>query len=187
VVRHIRSRWALIALVACQLAAGLLVGGCGVGQPRATATATASGAATNNDVIDFTGVRGIHFGDSRAQMIQAGLLNSPTNACALALTATASAHPIFDQDKLVLIWAYPPLHTPEGIMVGSPLAAVTNDYPQAVTLTPAAGNPTFPAYLVANASGAAYLFLHDATTVQKLIVGYEDYVRLLYSSGFGSC
>jgi hypothetical protein len=96
-----------------------------------------------------------------------------------------AASPVFDDDELVLIWAYPPLHTPENVMVGTPVLHVRAVYPAAVTLPPSPGS--FPALLVANGVGEAYLILHDDAIVQKLIVGRETAARELYASRLDTC
>jgi hypothetical protein len=85
----------------------------------------------------------------------------------------------------VLIWAYPPLHTPEDVMVGTPMSAVRAAYPQARSLPSTPG--LFDALLVANGLGQAYLILHDGTIVQKLIVGVEAAARRLYASRLDTC
>jgi hypothetical protein len=95
------------------------------------------------------------------------------------------ASPVFEDNRLVLIWANPPLHTPEDVMVGSPMRVVRAAYPRGVTLPSAPG--LFAALLVANGLGQAYLILHDEAIVQKLIVGLEAAARRLYASRLDTC
>lgn len=153
-----------------------------IGQPAATRT-------VGPDVIDFTGLRGIRFGDGLAQLSAQGVVSTAEPYCGsgYSFTGIDAASPVFDQDRLVLVWADPPLHTPEDVSVGSPVDQARRAYPDALELTPPAGSTTYPGLLIAGGGDRAYLLLHDGRTVQKLVAGLERYVRLLYDTGFGSC
>jgi hypothetical protein len=137
-------------------------------------------------VVHFDGVPGIGFGDLRESLVAAGRLATGEDACGPTLSATPEVQPVFDGEKLVLLWADPPYRTPEGVGVGSPVTDVRRAYPEAERLTPPAGSHTFPGLLVTH-NDRAYLFLHDDETVQKLIVGYTEYARRLFEHGFGEC
>src|SRR6185436_18478234 len=86
--------------------------------------------------------------------------------------------PIFVDDRLVVLWAEPPMHTPEGLGVGSPVDRVRAAYP--------GGTYRFDGLLVTRGD-RAYLFLHDTATVRKLIVGYVQYAKLLFDQGYSAC
>ena len=159
-----------------------LVGPAACGRHPPTAQTSA-----NPNVVDFTGVRDIRLGASLSQLAAAGRVLTPESACRPVAADLPAAGPVFDGDTLVLIWAEPPLHTPAGVMVGTPVAAVRRAYPSAEALVPPAGSTTYPGLLVGDGSGHAYLMLHDGDRVQKLIVGLESYARRLFATGFGSC
>lgn len=142
---------------------------------------------TDPEVIDFSGLGDIRFGASMRALEAVGVVSTSEPACGPTFTGTDAATPVFDQDRLVLIWAYAPIHTPEGIMTGSSVDQARRVYPSAVPLTPPAGTSTFPGLLITGQGDRAYLLLHDQGQVQKLIVGLENYARLLYQTGFGSC
>ena len=139
------------------------------------------------DVVEFTGVRDLRLGASLRQLAAAGRVHTPESACGPVVSGLPEVSPVFDGDALVLIWAEPPLHTPAGIMVGTPVAAARQVYPGAEALEPPAGSTTFPGLLVRDGAGRAYLMLHDGDRVQKLIVGLESYARRLFATGYGSC
>jgi hypothetical protein len=150
--------------------------------PPATAVST-----PDPEVIDFSGLGDIRFGASMSALVASGVVSTSEPACGPTFTGTEAATPVFDHDRLVLIWAHAPIHTPEGIMAGSSVDEARRAYPSAVALTPPAGTYTFPGLLVTSQPDRAYLLLHDQGQVQKLIVGLERYARLLYETGFGSC
>lgn len=111
--------------------------------------------------------------------------------CAPRLPEHPALSPVFEGDRLVLLWVDPPLRTPAGLMVGSPVAAVRAAHPEAEELPAPAVPYQFPGLIVPVAgpggAGHAYLFLHDQQTVQKLIIGYEQHARRLYHERFGVC
>jgi hypothetical protein len=140
------------------------------------------------DAITFTGTHGVHFGQTLAQLQAMRVLPaSPGPGCAMHFRTFESADPVFDRGKLVLIWAYPPLHTPEGVEVGTPLGTARLAYPRAVVLTAPTGSGRFDGLLVPDGNGEAYLLLHDGKQVQKLVVGFEPYARALFAGNYGAC
>lgn len=169
----------------------VLIAGCGTtGPPPPLPQSTpAPYAITDPDVIDFTGARGVHFGETLTELVAAGFL-SPTPSsvgCGRRFAGFGNADPVFEDDRLALIWAYPPLHTPEGVMVGTPLEQVKAVYPGAAPLLPPPGSYAFEALLVRGSGGSAYLILHDSFDVQKLIVGSENAARALYTDRLDAC
>lgn len=140
------------------------------------------------DVVDFVGLREIRFGESLADLSARGVITTAKPYCGsgYSFAGIDAASPVLDRGQLVLIWAYPPLHTPENVLVGTPVEQAKTAYPAAVELNPPAGSTTYPGLLVIGGD-RAYLLLHDGRTVQKLVVGFERYARLLYDTGFGTC
>ncbi len=157
------------------------------GKAATTVTPAPRATTTDPNVISFNGLGGIRIGQSIDQLTAAGKLKKTTHGCARQLVGITHAEPIFDHDTLAFIWAFPPLHTPEGIMVGSTKIALDEAYPNAERLSPPSGSPTFAGSLVRHPNGVAYLVLHDGQTVQKLIVGNEDAVRTLYTQRLDTC
>jgi hypothetical protein len=156
--------------------------------PSPSPTPSASPAATTDpNVISFEGTHGVRIGQSIEELTAAGAMAPASPGCARPFSDFSYADPVFDNEKLAFIWAYPPLHTPEGVMVGTEVAALHDAYPTAERLTPPAGSPTFDGALVRNPNGVAYLILHDGDTVQKLIVGREDSLRMLYTNRLDTC
>ncbi|WP_344079132.1 hypothetical protein [Luedemannella helvata] len=156
---------------------------------KAATTATPAPAPTTGDpnVISFNGLHGVQIGQSVGELTAAGKLAEATHGCARQFVGVDHADPVFDHDRLAFIWAFPPLHTPEGIMVGDTKVALDEAYPNAERLTPPAGSPAFAGSFVRHPNGVAYLVLHDGQTVQKLIVGAEDAVRALYTQRLDTC
>lgn len=156
--------------------------------PRAdnAPTGTRPGAHAATDVVTFTGVADVELGDSLTEISAAHEIEAPIGGCALTIDGVDGVDPVFADDRLVLMWIHAPVHTPEGIMEGSSVAAVRSAYGNEVDLTPPAGSHAFPAILVTK-DDRAYLFLHDGKSVRKEIVGYTDYVKRLYEDGFGAC
>jgi hypothetical protein len=148
---------------------------------------TVSVSASPDPTIDFIGLPSAPIGTPLTQLTEAGVVSTAQPGCGASFPAIPYATPVFAEDQLVLIWANPPLHTPENVMVGTPIEQARNRYPGAVVLTPTAGSHSYAGLLVSGPDGLAYLLLHDGTTVQKLLVGLERYARLLFDSGFGSC
>jgi hypothetical protein len=173
---------ALAAVIAITTA---LAGGCAQSGGPPPGSAPLPMHAPDPTVIDFSGTNGLHWGETLTGMRDAGLMAASSDGCGPRFTDIEGAGPVFENGRLVLIWAYPPLHTPEDVMVGTPLSSVRRAYPQAVTLPLTPG--LFAALLVANGLGEAYLILHDGTIVQKLIVGLEAAARRLYASRLDTC
>ncbi len=158
----------------------------------ATASATAGATVTTRpadpNVIDFSGLRDIRIGASMAELVRTGVVTTADPVCGVASFASIpNASPVFERDRLVLIWAHAPLRTPEGVMVGTKLAEARRAYPSAIELPVPAGSEQFPGLIVTGAGDRAYLILHDGNQVQKLIVGIEHYARLLFDTGYGTC
>lgn len=155
--------------------------------PSPSVPSTSPETTTDPNVISFEGTHGVRIGQSIDELTAAGAMAPASPGCARHFSDFSYADPVFDEEKLAFIWAYPPLHTPEGVMVGTKVAALHNAYPTAERLTPPAGSPTFDGALVRNPNGVAYLILHDGDSVQKLIVGREDAVRMLYTNRLDTC
>jgi hypothetical protein len=173
-------------LVLVTVAAGL-VAGCASSTPSATPQrVVAAESVRAAEVVDFDGVRNVAFGDTKAQLTAKGLVATPKEACGPRLVGIDQVSPVFADERLVLLWAYPPFATPEGIGVGSTLADVRAAYPQATPLTAPAGSQRYDGLLVTRGD-RAYLFLHDGHTVTKTIAGFADQARQLFDTGFGSC
>ncbi len=137
-------------------------------------------------VVDLDGLAGIRFGDPRDRLEQEYALTQRPGDCAPTLPDHPEVSPVFADDRLVLLWVHPPGRTPEGVGVGSPVDEVGRHYPDAQPLTAPPDSGRFDGLLV-DVDDRAYLFLHDGETVQKLIIGYADYARLLFEEGFGTC
>jgi len=152
-------------------------------RPPEAAAATPTRPA---NTIDFTGVRDIELGETDAQLTSEGALTRPQAACGPVLTEISQASPVFADGQLVILWANPPLTTPEGVGVGTPLATAQAAYPDATTLSAPPGTYQFDGLMVTNGD-RSYLFLHDSQTVRKAVVGYTDHVQRLFTTGFGSC
>jgi hypothetical protein len=166
--------------VTVALVAGLGLSGC-------TQATEPEPVAADPAVIDHRGLPDIPFGADRAELERRLGLTEAPGACAPRLPDRPEVSPVFDdRDRLVLMWANPPLQTPDGIMVGTPVETVRDTYPDAQRLPAPPGTQRFDGLLVP-VDDRAYLFLHDGTEVQKVIVGYADYVRLLFDEGFGTC
>ncbi len=159
------------------------------GAKTTSSPVTPSAAARDPDVIDFGGLRDIRFGASLRALSAGGIVAVDGSACGPSFTGIPEASPVFDGDELVLIWANPPLRTPEGIMVGSSIEEARRAYPSGIELTPPDGSTTFPGLLVTGGDDQAYLLLYDSERgrVEKLIVGYERYAGMLFFNGFGTC
>ena len=142
------------------------------------------------DVISPQGVRSVRFGQTRDELSDEPGLSEGPGGCGEHIVGLAEANPVFaDADageKLVLLWANPPLHTPENITVGTAMEAVKAAYPEATPLTAPTGTYRFDGLLVSRGE-FGFLFLHDGKHVQKLIAGYTTYLQQLFSEGFGAC
>jgi hypothetical protein len=145
-----------------------------------------TGSSPEN-VIDFVGLPQLTIGSPLSELTAAGLVATAGAACGPNFPSQTAASPVFADGALVLIWAYPPLHTPEDVMVGTPVDRARNVYPGAEELTPPAGSHQYRGLLVLGPDDLVYLLLHDGSQVQKLIVGVQRYARLLVDTGFGAC
>ncbi|MEV0270211.1 hypothetical protein AB0H43_15635 [Hamadaea sp. NPDC050747] len=140
----------------------------------------------SDDIVTFAGIADIKFGDTVAEVTAEHGLTKHQGACVMQFGDLTGVDPVFAQDRLVLLWAHAPVRTPEGISEGSSVEAVRQAYSDEVELTPPAGSHAYPGIMVRQGD-AAYLFLHDGTTVRKEVAGYADYVQRLYTDGFGAC
>ena len=183
-----RPRHLLLALVLIVAATG-----CTAETPPATPTtpvpptaAADEGRVADPDLVTMRGLRGINIGATKPELVAAGLVE-PSGPCGPVFPSIPNASPVFDGDTLVLIWAHAPLRTPERITVGSTLDEARLAYPSAIELTRPPGATDYPGLLVTGETDRAILLLHDGTSVQKLIVGYESYARRLFDTRFGAC
>lgn len=151
-----------------------------------TATRPLASGQADPLVVSHEGVADIRFGDSRAELADEHGLTQGTGDCAPVLPDHPNVSPVFDQGQLVLLWADPPLHTPEGIAVGTDLATVRATHPEAESLSAPQETYRFDG-LLATEHDRAYLFLHDHSQVQKVIIGFAEHARLLFEEGFGTC
>jgi hypothetical protein len=171
----------LVALTA------LLVAGCAGATAEPTPQPRALTASTYGpDVVHQGGLRDVRFGESMDQLTRRGEVVDDAEACGPRFAGLPSASPVFADGRLVLVWAYLPLHTPEGIGVGAPLETARLAYPGMIELKAPPRTYRFDG-LMAVGGDRAYLFLHDGHTVQKLIVGYREYAQRLFDEGFGTC
>jgi hypothetical protein len=138
------------------------------------------------DVVDFHGVREMRFGDTERDLTDRGLVVRDVPRCGPRMARPTGAGPVFVDGRLALVWADPPLRTPEGIAVGSALADAHRAYPSADELPAPAGGYRFNGLLTTDGD-RAYLFLHDGNAVRKLIVGYARHARTLFEQGYAGC
>jgi hypothetical protein len=174
----------------------LLIGaaaGCTASTPTPPAPSTTGttptadeGRVADPDLVTMRGLRGISIGSTMPELVAAGMVE-PSGPCGPVFPSIPNASPVFDGDTLVLIWAHAPLRTPERISVGSTLDEARLAYPSAIELTRPPGATDYPGLLVTGETDRAILLLHDGTSVQKLIVGYESYARRLFDTRFGAC
>jgi hypothetical protein len=139
-----------------------------------------------SDVIHLHGMRNIAFGETEQELTRRGVLRPETTSCEPGLAGISTASPVFADDRLVLLWVDPPVHTPEGVTIGTPVDTVQATYPAVTRLTAPQGTYRFDG-LLAKQGDRAYLFLHDGRTVRKTIAGYADYAQKLFDQGFGAC
>ena len=137
-------------------------------------------------VVQFAGFRDITFGEMRADLTAKGYLKTEGERCGPRLARTPELTPMFEGDRLVMVWVNPPFHTPEGLGIGTPLAEVRRTYPTVRELTPVDGSHSYPGLLLTKGD-RAYLFLHDAQRVQKLIIGVAKNVERFFAEGFSAC
>jgi len=171
------------AAAAVAAVTGLWMAGCTGAAPPTTPESD----QTARPVVDHQGYGAIRFGDTRADLERDHGLTQRPGDCAPRLPGHPEISPVLDpDDRLVLVWVNPPLQTPVGIGVGTPVDAVRRAHPDAEELAAPPGTQRFDGLLVTVAD-RAYLYLHDGTEVRKVIVGYADYARLLFDEGFGTC
>jgi hypothetical protein len=167
-------------LRALALTGVLALGACAQMSPTPTAS-----VPSRDDVVNVTGHNGFRFGSSRAEV--AAFINEDLPGCNSQLAGRPEGSLVFDrEERLVLLWFDAPLHTPDGISTGDPLAELQTAYPQAIALEAPAGSHRFDGLLVRQGEHG-YLFLHDGKTVRKAIAGYVEYLQRLFDSGFGVC
>lgn len=174
-------RYGVLIALAATVFAGALVGCGGVDDPT-----TAAQYSDGRQVVTSTGLPEIEIGASRADLVRDQGLTQGPGDCAPLLPNRPAASPVFEDDRLVLLWANPPLRTPDGVAVGSPVVALRAQYPDAEPLSAAPGSHQYDGLLV-TVDEHAYLFLHDQQQVQKLIVGSAEHARRLFHEGFGTC
>ena len=138
------------------------------------------------DVIHLDGLRDIAFGETEAQLTRRGALLPQDAPCGPRLTGMSTVSPVFADHRLVLLWVDPPVQTPEGITIGTPVEQALRTYPDARRLYAPHGSYQFDG-LLAIEGDRAYLFLHDGRTVRKTVAGYAEYARRLFDDGFGAC
>jgi hypothetical protein len=178
---------ASLVLSACAAETGRPAADSPAASPTAGASPTPAQAVSHGpEIVDFAGVQEIRFGDLKADLVGEGRLTAQREGCGPTFTNARELSPVFDGERLVLIWVNPPYRTPEGVTVGTPLSEALRRYPSAQPLAPPAGSYVFPGLLVSQGD-RAYLLLHDGKTVQKTIAGYTEYVNRLYRDGFGQC
>jgi hypothetical protein len=170
----------LMVVVASAIAALALAGGA-----RAVGSAPAPQPVGPGPVTP-QGVGDLRVGDTRTDLARDHGLTQRPGDCAPRLPDHPAVSPVFDRDRLVLLWADAPLRTPDGVGVGTPVAALSATYPAGEQL-PAPDEFRFDGLLVPGSGGNAYLFLHDGTTVQKVIAGSAEHARLLFHHDVGTC
>ncbi|MFD0969413.1 hypothetical protein [Plantactinospora endophytica] len=154
---------------------------------RTVSDEPAATPAYGPDVLHLKGLRDIEFGDTEQELLSRGQLHTePAPTCGASLAGPPTVSPVFAEDRLVLLWASPPVRTPEGVTAGTPVDQVEAAYPAATRLTAPPGTYRYDG-LLARQGDRAYLFLHDGRTVRKTVAGYADYARRLFDEGFGVC
>jgi hypothetical protein len=138
------------------------------------------------DVVDYQGVRQMRFGETEGALTDRGVVVRDVPRCGPRMARPDGTGPVFVDGRLALVWADPPLRTPEGITVGSALADVRRAYPAGNDLAAPGGSYRFSG-LITTEGDRAYLFLHDGRKVQKLIVGYARHARTLFQQGYAGC
>lgn len=136
-------------------------------------------------VVHLGGVGELRLGETERELADRGVVVVDVPGCAPRATHSG-AGPVFVDGRLTLIWADPPLRTPEGLGVGSTIAEVRRVHPDVTKLAAPQGTYRLDG-LLATADDRAYLFLHDGRKVEKVIVGYADQARRLFARGFTGC
>jgi hypothetical protein len=178
-MRHIARNVAAYAVLMA------LMAGCDGGRPSAAPSPDGPGSY-GPDVVHYDGVHELRFGDSERALTERGVVVRDVPECGPRMAKPTGASPVFVAGRLALVWADPPLHTPEQVAVGDSVAEARKAYPAATELAAPAGTYRFSGLLVTRGD-RAYLFLHDGREVQKLIVGYARHARTLFAQGFAGC
>jgi len=177
----------VLASILALLAAGMsIVGSRWNTEDKDRSAEPAAAPTIPPDVISLHGLRGIEFGASEQELTRQGALLPQTAGCAPRLTGLATVSPVFADDRLVLLWASPPMRTPEGVAIGTPIEVVRQTYPTLTALDAPTGSYRFDG-LLATQGDRGYLFLHDGRMVRKIIAGYAEYARKLFDEGVGPC
>ena len=155
--------------------------GAGTGE----AAPSASASADEGEVVSIAGIGDIRFGETSADLTRRHGLHNVASACMARFTSPENVNPIFVDGKLAILSLEAPVHTPEGVMVGTPVDTVRVSYPDATQLSP----PEQYAFagLLAARGDLGYLFLYSSDTVEKILVGYSVYLRQLFAAGFPTC
>lgn len=140
---------------------------------------------SDHNVINMTGYGDIHFGQPSTDLTVRHGLHDSQVGCRPRFVDLAHLRPVFVDGKLAMLWADPPVHTPEGVSVGTDIAEVRQAYPDAVAL-PAPGPYQYSGLLVTR-NGMGYLFLFEGSQVKKMIVGYETYLRQIFATASDAC
>lgn len=142
-------------------------------------------ARSDRNTITLSGFDDIHFGESRSELTARHGLRTTRAGCRPRFTDRSQLGPVFVDGKLAMLWADPPLHTPEGVSVGTTVTQARQSYPDAVSLPPP--GPYRYAGLLATKDGMGYLFLYQDDAVDKMVVGYENYLRQTFPTAASSC
>ncbi len=137
-------------------------------------------------VVGLDGVADVEFGATESELARRGILRTDVDACGPTLAGHDMISPIFIDGRLVLLWAGDPVHTPEGVTAGTPIAEVKVRYPKVRTLRAPHGTYRLDG-LLARDGDRAYLFLHDGQQVRKIIAGYATWARRLFLDGHSPC
>ncbi len=154
--------------------------------PMSPSTTAVHEPVASVTVVGLDGVADVDFGDSESELTRRGILRTDVDACGPTLAGLDMISPIFIKGRLVLLWAGDPVHTPEGVTTGTPIAEVKARYPSVRALHAPQGTHRFDG-LIASDGDRAYLFLHDGTQVRKIIAGYAHWAHRLFLDGHAPC
>lgn len=182
--RRLRLAYAIVGLMCLTVLSTACSGGHDEHPPAPPGAST--GSSYGPDVVHLGGVHQMSFGDTEEELTDRGVVVRDVPECGPRMKQPTGASPVFVDGKLALVWADPPLRTPEGVAVGTSLAEARKAYPDATALAAPAGSYRFNGLLGVRGD-RAYLLLHDGQQVQKLIVGYAEHVRTLFEQGFAGC
>lgn len=194
VVRLIDISARLLVLGALVVGPGILTAACDTTSPQPPGLSSAPAPSPTTDVapaygphvVHYQGVRELRFGDTERDLTDRGIIVRDVPQCGPRMATPTGVGPVFIDGRLALVWADPPLHTPEGISVGDDLSTARAAYPSAQELAAPTGSHRFNG-LIANHGDRAYLFLHDGRIIQKLIAGYAKPARTLFEQGLSGC